>query len=111
LAVVELTFVTVGAVVSMMMFFWPPRLEAPPTVGSVSVALFVALSLIVPPANASGIVTFYREGAGMAALYEKLEAANIIASLRADRSGRQHLRLSPHFYNTDAELQRVVQLL
>ena len=42
---------------------------------------------------------------------EKLEAANIIASLRADRSGRQHLRLSPHFYNTDAELQRVVQLL
>ena len=72
---------------------------------------YTVLHADVPPANASGIITFYREGAGMAALYEKLEAANIIASLRADRSGRQHLRLSPHFYNTDAELQRVVQLL
>jgi len=64
-----------------------------------------------PPANASGIVTFYREGAGMAALYEKLEAANIIVSLRADRSGRKYLRFSPHFYNTDAELQRALDLL
>ena len=72
---------------------------------------YTVLHADVPPANASGIITFYREGAGMAALYEKLEAANIIASLRANRSGRQHLRLSPHFYNTDAELQRVVQLL
>jgi len=72
---------------------------------------YTVLHADVPPANASGIITFYREGAGMAALCEKLEAANIIASLRADRSGRQHLRLSPHFYNTDAELQRVVQLL
>ena len=72
---------------------------------------YTVLHADVPPANASGIITFYREGAGMAALYEKLEAANIIASLRSDRSGRQHLRLSPHFYNTDAELQRVVQLL
>jgi selenocysteine lyase/cysteine desulfurase len=31
--------------------------------------------------------------------------------LRGDRSGRKLLRLSPHFYNTDAELQRVVELL
>src|SRR3989449_2678831 len=65
---------------------------------------YTVLHADVPPANASGIITFYREGAGMAALCEKLEAANINASLRADRSGRQHLRLSPHFYNTDAEL-------
>src|SRR5438477_1625446 len=43
----------VGAVVSMTMFFWPPRLEAPPTVGRVRVALLVAVSLIVPPARAS----------------------------------------------------------
>ena len=53
---VEVTLVTVGAVVSITMFFWPPRLDAPPTVGSVSVALFVALSLIVPPARASELV-------------------------------------------------------
>src|SRR5207302_10823563 len=46
----------VGAVVSMTMFFWPPRLEAPPTVGRVWVALLVAVSLMVPPARASELV-------------------------------------------------------
>ena len=56
MAVDELTLLTVGAVVSMTIAFWPPRLEAPPTVGSVSVALFPAASLIVPPASASEFV-------------------------------------------------------
>ena len=46
----------VGLVVSTMIAFWPPMLEAPPTAGSVSVALFVAASLIVPPASASELV-------------------------------------------------------
>ena len=55
-AFVEQTFVTVGAVVSTTMFFWPPIEFAPPTAGSVSVALFVAASLIVPPESASELV-------------------------------------------------------
>ena len=46
----------VGAVVSMTIAFWPPRLEAPPTVGSVRVALLVAVSLIVPPFSVSDVV-------------------------------------------------------
>ena len=45
--------VTAGPVVSMAMFFWPPRLDAPPTAGRVSVAAFVAASRIVPPLSAS----------------------------------------------------------
>ena len=64
-----------------------------------------------PLANASGIVTFYREDVDMAPLYEKLEAADIITSLRSDRAGRKYLRLSPHFYNTDAELGRVLEMV
>jgi hypothetical protein len=48
--------VAVGAAVSMTIAFWPPRLEPPPTVGRVKVALFVATSLIVPPASASELV-------------------------------------------------------
>ena len=44
--------VTAGAEVSMTMFFWPPRLDAPPTVGRVSVASFPAASRIVPPFSA-----------------------------------------------------------
>ena len=72
---------------------------------------YTVLHQDVPPANASGIVTFWREGAPMRALYEKLEASNIIASLRSDRSGRNYLRFSPHFYNTDSELHRALELL
>ena len=62
--------------------------------------------------TASGIVTFYRTGdADLPALHQKLEVANIITSLRADRQGRRYIRLSPHFYNTDTELHRMLELL
>ena len=39
------------------------------------------------------------------------ELDRIVTSLRADRSGKKYLRLSPHFYNTDAELHRVLEML
>ena len=61
--------------------------------------------------NASGIVSFYQAGKDLAALNQKLSDAVIVASLRTDRKGQNYLRLSPHFYNTDAELQRVLDLL
>ncbi len=63
------------------------------------------------PVNASGITTFFRAGADVAALHEKLLAGNVVASLRMDRAGQRYLRFSPHYYNTDAELQRAVELL
>jgi hypothetical protein len=28
-----------------------------------------------------------------------------------DRKGRRYIRLSPHFYNTDAELQLVMEMV
>jgi cysteine desulfurase / selenocysteine lyase len=61
--------------------------------------------------NASGIVTFFKAGADLTALHQKLLDANIVTSLRMDRAGQEYIRLSPHFYNTDAELQRVVELI
>ena len=72
---------------------------------------YTVLHADAPPAHASGIVTFYRDGADMAGLCERLEAANVIVSLRTDRSGRKYIRFSPHFYNTDAEFQRALELL
>jgi selenocysteine lyase/cysteine desulfurase len=72
---------------------------------------YSVLNAEAPPANASGIVTFYRDGAAMDSICETLAAANIITSLRSDRAGRKYLRLSPHFYNTDAELGRLLELL
>jgi selenocysteine lyase/cysteine desulfurase len=64
-----------------------------------------------PPAHASGIVTLHRADADLPAVHQKLTDANIVTSLRADRTGRRYIRLSPHFYNTDAELQRLLELL
>lgn len=64
-----------------------------------------------PPGHASGIVSFFKPGADMAALHARLTTNKVIASLRADRTGRHYLRFSPHFYNTDAELQQALDLL
>jgi selenocysteine lyase/cysteine desulfurase len=63
------------------------------------------------PENASGIVTFFKPGADLPTLHQKLLDARIVTSLRMDRAGQRYIRLSPHFYNTDAELQRVVEML
>lgn len=64
-----------------------------------------------PPQTASSILSFHRPGADLAALHQKLLHARIITSLRADRAGQKYLRLSPHFYNTDPELERVIELV
>jgi len=72
---------------------------------------WTVLQADAPPANASGIVTFSREGADLAAWFQKLRAAGVEMSLRADRGGRQYLRVSTHFYNTDEELRRALELL
>jgi selenocysteine lyase/cysteine desulfurase len=72
---------------------------------------YTVLNGDAPLENASAIISFFRPGADMAPIHEKLTAAKIVTSLRADRAGKRYIRLSPHFYNTDAELQRVVDLL
>ena len=63
------------------------------------------------PENAGGITSCWREGDDMKALGDKLMAESIVASVRGDRSGRDYLRFSPHFYNTQPELERAVDLL
>ena len=71
----------------------------------------VVLQADAPPEAASGIVSFTQPGGDLAALHQKLLDAGIITSLRADRVGQKYIRLSPHFYNTDAELDRVLELV
>jgi cysteine desulfurase / selenocysteine lyase len=72
---------------------------------------FTVLNAEAKPENTSGIVTFFQPGKNMMALNHQLSDAGVVASLRTDRKGQNYIRFSPHFYNTDAELQRVVELL
>ncbi|HWI58700.1 MAG TPA: aminotransferase class V-fold PLP-dependent enzyme [Bacillota bacterium] len=69
---------------------------------------YTVLQADAGPENASGITTFYQPGKDLTPLHQKLLEAGIITSLRTDRAGQKYIRLSPHFYNTEAELQRVL---
>jgi selenocysteine lyase/cysteine desulfurase len=72
---------------------------------------YTVLNADAPPETASAIVSCWRPDTDLRALHQRLAAEGVVASLRGDRSGRSYLRLSPHFYNTDAELRRAVELL
>jgi selenocysteine lyase/cysteine desulfurase len=72
---------------------------------------FTVLNADAKAENAGGIVSFFQAGKDLAALNQKLTEAGITVSFRADRKGQNYIRLSPHFYNTDAELRRVLDLL
>lgn len=72
---------------------------------------YTLLNADANPESASGIVTFYQQGKDLPALHKKLAESGVVASLRTDRAGKNYIRLSPHYYNTDAELRRVLELL
>jgi cysteine desulfurase / selenocysteine lyase len=58
------------------------------------------------PEESSGIVSFNRPGSTEAELLRDLKAAGVIT-----RSHRDFVRLSPHFYNTEEEVDRVLDFL
>ncbi len=64
-----------------------------------------------PVEHAGGIISFQTPGKSMPEIHSKLTQAGIITSLRTDRSGQQYIRVSPHFYNTDRELERLLELV
>ena len=65
-----------------------------------------------PPDSArSGIVTVSHPTRDVTALFERLGRENIVCSPREDRAGTKLLRFSPHFYNTEAEVDRVLEAL
>ncbi|PWU07583.1 MAG: aminotransferase class V [Verrucomicrobia bacterium] len=59
----------------------------------------------------SGILTCHHPRTASSQLFQALEAAHIVASLRSDRAGKAWLRFSPHFYNTREEMDRVAATL
>ncbi len=63
------------------------------------------------PKNSSSIISFSKPQTDLAALWQRLDQENIITSLRTDRAGRRYIRISPHFYNSDTELKRFLDVL
>lgn len=63
------------------------------------------------PEAASCIISFFKPGTDLTPLHQKLLDAGIVTSLRVDRAGQKYIRLSPHFYNTDNELRRVLETI
>ena len=61
--------------------------------------------------NASSITTFKPLAENAMAMFDKLNKSGIICSCRKDRSGEQFLRFSPHFYNTETEIDRAMDIL
>jgi selenocysteine lyase/cysteine desulfurase len=60
----------------------------------------------------SGIASYHRaHGRALEQVAEELMQRGVVGSLRHDRSGRAHLRFSPHFYNTVAELDEMAEIL
>jgi selenocysteine lyase/cysteine desulfurase len=72
---------------------------------------WTVLQADVPNQHASGIISFYRPDTDLPALREKLLASGVETSLRTDRSGQNYIRVSPHFYNTDEEIHRLLEML
>lgn len=70
---------------------------------------------VLPPVEgkaASGITTATRDiGTPLETVFEHLTANRVVVSLRHNRAGKAHLRFSPHVYNTEAELDRVCDLI
>ncbi|MFV1995998.1 MAG: aminotransferase class V-fold PLP-dependent enzyme, partial [Verrucomicrobiales bacterium] len=69
---------------------------------------------IAPPATGaarSAITTCRRPGADHAALFARLGAEGIVCSHRHNREGADYLRFSHHYYNTEAELDRVLEVI
>jgi selenocysteine lyase/cysteine desulfurase len=61
--------------------------------------------------NRSGILTFRHPRISSDRLGEELAKEDIIVSVRFDRANRTWLRVSPHFYNTAAEMERLAAVL
>lgn len=60
--------------------------------------------------NVSGIVSFEPRGGKAMEVQERLAQGGVVSSLRVDREGKRYVRFSPHYYNTDAELDEALRL-
>lgn len=61
--------------------------------------------------TASGMLTVSHPRVEAGKLFLTLQEKGVTVSQRRDRAGKGYLRISPHFYNTEAELERTLEIL
>jgi len=61
--------------------------------------------------NRCGILTFRHSRVPSEALWDAAKKNDIAISLRFDRANRSWLRVSPHFYNTKSEIEKIAEVL
>ena len=62
-------------------------------------------------ADHASFLTFRPRRVGSEKLIDALAKNDIVVSLRIDRANRGWVRVSPHFYNTFAEMERIAEVL
>ena len=63
------------------------------------------------PMHQSGIITVGHPTRDIVSEHKRLLENGIVCSPRQDRQGNQYLRFSPHFYNSEDEIARVLETL
>jgi cysteine desulfurase/selenocysteine lyase len=78
--------------------------------GSVELG-FTPLGANTNAAHFSGIISVAHPTRDIPTLFKRLSENRVVCSPRQDRQGNHYLRFSPHFYNTEDEVDRVLELL
>ena len=72
---------------------------------------FEVLGSHFPQERQGPTISFRPTNQDPAALFQRMQEAGIVGSLRKDRFGRTWIRIAPHFYNTDAEFAQLLEVL
>jgi cysteine desulfurase/selenocysteine lyase len=72
---------------------------------------FALLGATTNASHFSGIITVSHPTRDIPSLFKRLSENRVVCSPRQDRQGNHYLRFSPHFYNTEDEVDRVLELL
>jgi cysteine desulfurase/selenocysteine lyase len=72
---------------------------------------FTPLGANTNAAHFSGIISVSHPTRDIPSLFKRLSENRVVCSPRQDRQGNHYLRFSPHFYNTEDEVDRVLELL
>ena len=66
---------------------------------------------VEPDNTCSAILSFRHPSKNLREVHARLEAEGVVTSYRRNRAGEPFLRIAPHFYNTSAEIDHVVELM